>query len=170
MNHCQAFTTKYIGISNQLINDVDLISGVIKVKAKAQWDTGATNSCISHNVVSKLNLTPTGLVNNHTPSGQALQNTYRIDIALPNYLNVTNVCVSESEIGNQGIDILIGMDIIGLGDFSVSNYDGNTVFTFCFPSICCIDYVELINTSTSIPKNVNPDFIDAMNKLMDREE
>ena len=27
-------------------------------------------------------------------------------------------------------DVLIGMDIIGLGDFAVSNYRGKTTFTF----------------------------------------
>ena len=30
-------------------------------------------------------------------------------------------------------DILIGMDIIGRGDFAISNADGKTLFTFAVP-------------------------------------
>jgi hypothetical protein len=33
-----------------------------------------------------------------------------------------------------GIDVLIGMDIIGSGDFSVTHHNGNTTFSFCCPS------------------------------------
>jgi hypothetical protein len=42
-------------------------------------------------------------------------------------------------------DILIGMDIITIGDFSITNVDKKTVFTFRFPSIKTIDYVEEVN-------------------------
>lgn len=49
-----AFTTTCKGIVNQLKNEVELVNGTDKIKAIAQWDTGATNSCISHSVVSKL--------------------------------------------------------------------------------------------------------------------
>lgn len=153
MENCRAFTSKYIGISNKLINTVELINGDIKISAQAQWDTGATNSCISHDVVSKLHLISTGFVQNHTPSGIALQPTYKIDVCLPNHLNVESVQVSESEIGSQGIDILIGMDIICLGDFAISNCDGNTIFTFRYPSIAETDYVKLVNVNTPVRKN-----------------
>ncbi len=47
-----------------------------------------------------------------------------------------------SEIGNQGIDLLIGMDIIGLGDFAVTNLNGVTQFTFRLPSVESIDFVN----------------------------
>ena len=36
----------------------------------------------------------------------------------------------DSEIGNQGIDVLIGMDIISMGDFAVSNFSGKRQFSF----------------------------------------
>ena len=45
-------------------------------------------------------------------------------------------------IGAAGIGVLIGMDIITSGDFSVSNYNGKTVFTFRTPSQERIDYVN----------------------------
>ena len=142
MENYNAFTTTSQRIVNKLTNEVILINGTNAIRAIALWDTGATNSCVSHEVVSLLNLTVVGLLTNHTPSGSAEQNAYIIDIVLPNQLTVHDVQVSESEIGNQGIDILIGMDIINLGDFSVSNYNGKTMFTFRIPSIKDADYVK----------------------------
>ena len=147
MVHYLAFTTTYEGLSNKLINEVHLQNGNEIILAKAQWDTGATNSCISHDVVSNLKLIPFGIVNSYTPSGSAKQNTYIININLPNNLNINDVVVTESEIGKQGIDILIGMDVIRHGDFAISNCSGKTVFTFRFPSIKTTDYVEEYNDS-----------------------
>jgi hypothetical protein len=46
----------------------------------------------------------------------------------------------DSEIGNQGIDVLIGMDIISLGDFAISNFDGKTQFSFRIPSQRHVEY------------------------------
>lgn len=153
MDNFSAFTSICDSISNKLINTVELSNGVTTIKAQAQWDTGATNSCISHDVVTKLNLISNGFANNHTPSGTALQRTYKLDVYLPNHLRVEGVQVSASEIGNQGIDILIGMDIITLGDFAISNYKGRTVFTFRYPSMSETDYVKLINATTPIKNN-----------------
>lgn len=34
------------------------------------------------------------------------------------------------------------MDVIGLGDFAVSNYRGKTTFTFRVPSLEEIDFVD----------------------------
>ena len=39
-------------------------------------------------------------------------------------------------------DFLIGMDIITLGDFSVTNLNEKTTFSFRYPSCETINYVE----------------------------
>jgi len=39
-------------------------------------------------------------------------------------------------------DVLIGMDIISLGDFAVTNFQEKTVFTFRIPSVERIDFVN----------------------------
>ena len=150
-----AFTTSYNGISNKLINDATLIYGDKEYKTKvAQWDTGATNTCISERVVNELGLIPIGKVKMQTPSGEIIANEYRIDIKLQNEnVLLRNIYVVYSEIGKQGIDMLIGMNIITLGDFAVTNYEGKTVFTFRFPSQGCTDYVRLINSSIPVKKN-----------------
>ena len=153
MKDYQAFTATCDGIATKLICDVILYNGEKSITVPGQWDTGATNSSITHDVVKQLSLIPIGYVNNLTPSGNAYQKSYLLNITLPNHLNVTDVRVSESEIGAQGIGILLGMDIIRHGDFSISNYDGHTVFTFRYPSVACTDYVKLRNTSYPIKKD-----------------
>ena len=40
------------------------------------------------------------------------------------------------------VEVLIGMDIIGSGDFAISNKDGKTAFSFRMPSLERIDFVE----------------------------
>ena len=49
------------------------------------------------------------------------------------------------------IDVLIGMDVIKYGDFSITNTNGKTTFSFRTPSIKEIDYLkESRNNSTDI--------------------
>ena len=62
-------------------------------------------------------------------------------LRLPNNLQIQNVMVSSGNLG-EGVDFLIGMDIITLGDFSITNLNGNTMFSFRFPSCETINYVE----------------------------
>lgn len=140
-----AFTTYNDGLATQLKNSVTACYGEKAVNALALWDTGATTTCISSKVVDDLGLVPTGKMNIKTPSGETQVNTYLIDIILPNKVRMASVDVCDSEIGNQGIDVLIGMNIILMGDFAVSNYNGKTVFTFRYPSRETTDYAKEVN-------------------------
>ena len=139
----RAFTTKFRGIQNKLINDAIIMFQGEEMHTKtAQWDTGATCTCISRSVASRLNLIPIGKTIIRTPSGEVIVNKYLIDIKLRNNLIVKDVQVIETEIGAQGIDLLIGMDIINLGDFAISNFNGKTHFCFRFPSQGDADFVK----------------------------
>ena len=156
MQRISAFTTASQGLNNRLINEAKVINNVtseIFQTKMAQWDTGATNTCISQNVVQQLNLISTGMRIIQTPSGSTAVNEYLVDIMLSNDVLVKDVTVVDSEIGNQGIDVLIGMDIITTGDFSVSNYQGKTYFSFRNPSISHTDYVQCIKNSQTIYKD-----------------
>lgn len=134
------FTEKYKSIQRKLINSAVVESEKEHVPVKAQWDTGATGTCISKELANKLKLIPTGLVNVHTPSGIGTMNKYMINLVLNNEVRFANLSVMDSEIGKQGIDVLIGMDIISNGDFAVSNYDGKTYFSFRLPSQEHVEY------------------------------
>lgn len=105
------------------------------------WDTGASKSSITRRIVDDLNLIPVGNTNISTANGIVSVNTYFVDIGLPNGVTVKNVLVSCADLG-EDIDVLIGMDIIRHGDFSITNTNNKTTFSFRTPSIKEIDYVE----------------------------
>lgn len=134
------FTEKYKSIKRKLINSAIVEFNGKFVPVKAQWDTGATGTCISKEIVSQLELQPTGMINVQTPSGIGTMNKYMVNLILNNEIKIMNLVVMDSEIGNQGIDVLIGMDIISIGDFAVSNFDGKTQFSFRIPSQEHVEY------------------------------
>ena len=110
-------------------------------KFVAIWDTGATGSVISEKVRQECgDLKPTGIVEVHGVHGKRFSETFLINLQLPNGVHFPNVVVTKGDIG--GADILIGMDIISLGDFTVTNLGGQTVFTFRIPSCTAVDYVQ----------------------------
>ena len=110
-------------------------------KYVAIWDTGATGSVISSKVAKEMNLTPIGKTIVSTANGRAEVNKYIVTLELPNHLIINDIEVSEGYM-DANTDLLIGMDIITLGDFSVTNFDNKTTFTFRYPSCKTIDYVE----------------------------
>ncbi len=146
MKNYSAFTTTSNGLANKLINEAYISNGKEAMHTPyAQWDTGATKTCISQAVVDRLGLIPIANTMMYTPSGMRLANIYIVDITLRNNVTVKDVQVIGSEIGGQGIDVLIGMDIITLGDFAVTNVDGITRFSFRILSCETIDYVAQIH-------------------------
>lgn len=137
-----AFTLKFDKISDKIITDISLYNNNKRISGKGLWDTGATFSCISQQVVKALDLTPTGFTNILTPNGGSVTLNYMVNVDLPNYVSFESIQVCESEIGKQGIEMLIGMDIISKGNFSISNYDGKTVFSCAFPSFNHMDFID----------------------------
>lgn len=143
-----AFTIKSnSGILNQLTTMVNVVVPNTKNanQVKAIWDTGATASVITENVVKALGLIPTGMSHVHTANGPTIQSTYIVDIVLPNGLKVRDVTVTGATALSGGCDVLIGMDIIALGDLSITNHKGCTCMSFRIPSMHEIDYVKNLN-------------------------
>ena len=104
------------------------------------WDTGASGMVISKNVVSRLNLKPTGVARVFHANGESLVNTYLVNIFLPNQVGIQFIKVTEGILNSY--DLLIGMDIISSGDFSITNVGGKTTFSFRMPSVREIDYLH----------------------------
>lgn len=148
----RSFTSGYSGLSNVLINDV-LISSAFDPPSeevnpknyntksyKAIWDTGATGTVITQKVVDECALSPIGVVEIHTAAGKTRTNSYLVNVWLLNRIIIPNVKATLGELASN-VEVLIGMNIIGQGDFAVTNKDGKTVFSFRFPSVECIDFV-----------------------------
>lgn len=106
----------------------------------AVWDTGASKSSVSQKVVDELGLKPVGVGVNHTAAGPVPTHLYLINMLLPCDVGIPVLTVTCSDLGD--IDVLIGMDVINKGDFSITNVGGKTTFSFRIPSLETIDYVK----------------------------
>jgi hypothetical protein len=140
-----SFTSKYNGRASVLATEVSIHetnSNDNHTKIVAIWDTGATGSAITTKLVQSLGLVPTGMKEVHTANGICIQNTYIVDITLPNNVKIVGQIVTEIPSLSGGMDALIGMDIIAGGDFSITNVGGKTVMSFRMPSFEEIDYVK----------------------------
>jgi len=104
----------------------------------AVWDTGAVRTVISNNVVKTLGLVPRGKVLMYHANGESFVNTYFINLLLPNQIEVQVLQVMEGDLTDT--DILLGMDVIGLGDFALTSREGNTLFSFNQPAEFEIDF------------------------------
>jgi hypothetical protein len=79
---------------------------------------------------------------------------YLVSVFLPNNVCFSPLRVTEGDLVGD-VEVLIGMDIIGRGDFAISNKDGKTAFSFRMPSLERIDFVEQ-NKSLSKTKSIPP--------------
>jgi hypothetical protein len=86
---------------------------------------------ITPKILSDLELTTVDTVTVHGVNSLAQVPIVLINLILPNGIQVNEVRAAVSKI--EGADMLIGMDLIQLGDFSISNWDRKTVFTFAIP-------------------------------------
>ena len=162
--HC--LTLKYDRIANCIMCSVN-ISFPLSLLGEGEtaqsetclaiWDTGATGSAVTELTARKLNLEPTGIKNVSGLGGTIPKNTYVVDIVLPNNVRIPNLTVTEldnpvdlngNKVDNFGV--LIGMDIISKGDFSITNFEGKTVMSFRIPSIACTDYVREWNVRKTV--------------------
>ena len=105
------------------------------IKAKAVWDTGATLTCIRPALFQRIELPLLGAIGTKTMIG--IGGKIEAPAILVNlFITATLViegCPAFIADLPKGIDILIGMDIIGMGDFAVCNTENKTSFSFAMP-------------------------------------
>lgn len=132
------FTIRYNGRFLQLLTEVIIQAGGRQVKVRALWDTGATGTCIDKKLAEQLELVSIGNQISHTAAGEGHFNVYCIDLKLPNNVTITDVPVAGADL--RDFEVLVGMDIITKGDFSVSCFKGVTQFSFRIPSLGDADF------------------------------
>lgn len=145
-----AFTVEYCDYASSLNTYAKVFSSRRKGEHPAEdeiqnspelnaiWDTGATSTCISNKVAASLGLVPDGKERIGTAGGSVIVSTYIIDVLFPGHVFKQHI---EAAACDMDIDVLIGMDIISCGDFSVTNAGLGTLFSFRIPSRESIDYV-----------------------------
>ena len=153
-NGVSAFTAEYNAQSGGRVSELLTPCWVLETtnqsptsgnfEFQAVWDTGAQLSAISPKVVRECSLQPSGMRNLRYADGRkSTEPTYLVNLLLPNGVGVRDLEVNLGDPGSdRGLDVLIGMDVIGIGDFAVSNYNNKTVMSFRFPSQGHIDFVK----------------------------
>src|SRR3989344_2278711 len=153
----RAFTTRYatrvntlktgIGICHPIV-DPALTNQQIRIYGyQALWDNGATNSAITRRVIEDLGIHPVRTTTIQHAGGTSPANIYLVNLVLPDNVMVESVHVSEVTAidghlpHDQRANVIIGMDIIGLGDFAVTNFTNKTTLSFRIPSAQEIDFV-----------------------------
>jgi hypothetical protein len=128
-----AFVKKYPALAPDLNTDIEVfpVSSVSHqgTTVYAIWDTGASQTVITHRLMSNLNLIPIETKLVHGVNSKQLVDVVAISIKLPNGFLIPDIRVFVCDIPSP-IDLLIGMDIIQLGDLHISNTGGHTVNTF----------------------------------------
>ena len=121
---------------NKIITPVSLYSipfnSSLNLTTDALWDTGANMSAITPEIQQQLNAKPIdkkAIAGIH--SMQVVDVVY-ITIELPNKVIKKNIEVVVCNF-TTNVGMIIGMDIISLGDFALSNGEGQTLFSFAVP-------------------------------------
>jgi hypothetical protein len=136
-----AFEQHYPVRIENLITEVEVFPNPIEdknrfQKIRAKWDTGANHTVISVSLMKKLNLVPIDSEILSGLGGSQTVDVVRLAVKLPNDLFISSkhigVCNLQS---SQNFDMLIGMDIIQLGDFHISNAGDKTSFSFVMPPL-----------------------------------
>jgi len=124
----------------------DLFKVIAQEKSvTALWDTGASKTCISNKLADELGLPPTSMVQMHGAGGMHPSRVFKVDLTIMDRIKIVDVEVCEF-IKSDSFDVLIGMDIICIGDIAITNADGNTVFSYQIPPASeHIDFVKQVN-------------------------
>lgn len=111
------------------------------VEVKALWDTGAENSAISWNMVKCLDLPVensgivTGANNIKVVSATSL------GVAFPGNMSWFTWCLPVVlDVSAKGVDFVIGMDLISMGDLHISIHPEGTLLEFVFNENFFVDY------------------------------
>jgi predicted aspartyl protease len=155
----KALTLKAPGIARNIvfpvvINQSETLCqkfGLDKIEADvyALLDTGATNTSISDTLAASLGLKPVGRYKVEAAGGVHMAAAYSIDVLFRNMVSFTNIR-SAAFVKNDQFDIIIGMDIITLGDLAITNANNRTVVSFRVPPDTeHIDYVKNANQNDS---------------------
>jgi predicted aspartyl protease len=147
----QALTLKTSGIARSIL--IPVIASQSKILCNkfhlekteadvlALIDTGATNTSISSRLANSLGLKIIEQCNVNAAGGIHTANVYSIDVLLRNMVNFTNIRAAEF-VTNNKFDVIIGMDILTLGDLAITNHNRQTVLSFRVPpDVKHIDFV-----------------------------
>jgi hypothetical protein len=139
-----ALSKNNTGLVKRIITDVDItnIDTGQKIQTQGIWDTGATISVITKSIANALELIPVRTETLRGVHGIKEVNVYYVNITLNNKNITLDTKVAECDklSPDDSVGALIGMNIITMGDFAITNYQGDTTMSFRVPSLQKIDF------------------------------
>lgn len=125
------------GIASRIVSPVTLIDTFTgkTLKTTAIWDTGAENCHIDRIIAKRLGLIAIQKAISSGFHGTKEVNAYSLKIALSDEPVLLSSFALEYEENLNGSGFIIGMNIIRLGDFLVTNHEGRTMMSFKIPLI-----------------------------------
>jgi gag-polyprotein putative aspartyl protease len=117
-----------------------------RLQVDAMFDTGAAKSVITQRVVEACGLKPVRSGFIQGVHGVQKSEAYVVNIYLPSKITFFELTVVKAKATGVWWDVLLGMDVISAGDFSITNVCSNTEFTFRVPSQSHIERSETTST------------------------
>lgn len=110
------------------------------IPIKALWDTGSSESVISSNLIKELSLQSIGSALLNGTSLSCKTKIYETILLLAGKQRISLQVTESSQIGDSGIDLLIGLDVIGMCDFAISSDNEYLYMSIRYPSKGLIDF------------------------------
>ena len=144
MNELLVFTKKYLEseFNGCIITNEHICRGNDIFPVKALWDTGSSESVISSDLAEKLKLESVGMSNVSSSGSAFISKVYNIIVLIAERQKISLQVTESNQLAENDIDILIGMDVITLGDFAISSYNGEICFSYRYPSQGLIDFTK----------------------------
>jgi hypothetical protein len=147
-----ALTNSNNRIINVIITPVEITNVLTSqtLSTNGIWDTGATDSVVTKSTAAALELLPVGRTIVRGIHGNKSVNIYYLEITLNNKNIKVEAKVTECDelSADNSVGMLIGMDIINIGDFAITNYQEKTTMSFRVPSMQKIDFVTGMKSET----------------------
>jgi hypothetical protein len=109
-----------------------------RIEFKAMWDTGAAKTVITPRVIEALGLQPMKRIGPIFLQGvDSVEKSaaYEINLSLPSRITIHELTVVSKDPGDMAWwNVIIGMDVITQGDFSITNKNGKTEWSFSVPA------------------------------------
>jgi hypothetical protein len=134
-----SFSIDYSCPAKRLITEVSLFRRFSEnpaegITIKALWDTGATLSCITPDVAKKLGLVCIDKLHVYGVNSFTEVDVTIASIVLPGTIVLRDKRITISSLP-PATDMLIGMDIILMGDLAISNGSNQTLLSFTMPPL-----------------------------------
>lgn len=130
------YRNTYSSNKNYILTNVSLLWKDKRFDCIAMWDTAATRTHVSQKVIDLLQLQPIGETEIRSHRSVEMVKEYDVSLILPTnefILNIVALHGDYTKIRDWDIDVIIGMDIIRIGDFHIDYTQERAVFTFRHP-------------------------------------